>query len=141
MEPNQNPPSEREWTIEEREEFFASQDAMTGLFNGMASNAPMEKTAPITLKDLQEMVAKFREQFPESLPYRNGADMSQETWNALNAVLKRDGVGQDGSGLPYPYYTMSLSAIEIHIVPGIPFGEVEECSCKERAKEKSNGTR
>ena len=31
MEPNQNPPSEREWTVEEREEFFASVDAITGL--------------------------------------------------------------------------------------------------------------
>jgi hypothetical protein len=28
-----NPPSEREWTIEEREEFFSSQDAITGLPN------------------------------------------------------------------------------------------------------------
>jgi hypothetical protein len=28
---NQNPPSEREWTIEEREEFFTSRDAITGL--------------------------------------------------------------------------------------------------------------
>jgi hypothetical protein len=31
MDANQNPPSEREWTIVEREEFFASQDARTGL--------------------------------------------------------------------------------------------------------------
>lgn len=27
-------PSEREWTIAEREEFFAGQDAITGLING-----------------------------------------------------------------------------------------------------------
>jgi hypothetical protein len=33
MEPNQNPPCEREWTIAEREEFFAGQDAVTGIFN------------------------------------------------------------------------------------------------------------
>jgi hypothetical protein len=33
MEPNQNPPCEREWTIFEREEFFAGQDAVTGIFN------------------------------------------------------------------------------------------------------------
>lgn len=31
MNPNQNPPSEREWTIEEQEEFFSSDDAITGL--------------------------------------------------------------------------------------------------------------
>lgn len=34
MDPNQNPPSEREWTIEELEEFFSSQDARTGLLSG-----------------------------------------------------------------------------------------------------------
>jgi hypothetical protein len=33
MEPNQNPPSERAWSIAEQEDFFAGQDAMTGLFN------------------------------------------------------------------------------------------------------------
>ena len=32
MDPNQNPPSERQWTPEEMEEFFSSQDAVTGLF-------------------------------------------------------------------------------------------------------------
>jgi hypothetical protein len=42
MEPNQNPPCEREWTIQEREEFFASQDAVTGLFpNSVANNVLM----------------------------------------------------------------------------------------------------
>ena len=42
MEPNQNPPSERDWTIEEQEEFFASQDAVTGLFpNSVANNVLM----------------------------------------------------------------------------------------------------
>jgi hypothetical protein len=36
MEPRSyfDPPSEREWTLEEQEEFFAAQDARTGLFNG-----------------------------------------------------------------------------------------------------------
>lgn len=36
MEPRSyfDPPSEREWTMAEREEFFASQDAITGLLNG-----------------------------------------------------------------------------------------------------------
>ena len=38
MEPNQNPPCEREWTPEEMEEFFSSQDAVTGMFNGTPIN-------------------------------------------------------------------------------------------------------
>jgi hypothetical protein len=42
MEPNQNPPCEREWTIEEQEEFFASQDAVTGLLNGVPKQPPIE---------------------------------------------------------------------------------------------------
>lgn len=46
MEPNQNPPSEREWTIQEQEEFFASVDAITSIPNGSmvgswASNGPL----------------------------------------------------------------------------------------------------
>ena len=42
---NQNPPSEREWTIEEREEFFAGQDAVTGLFNGAVANSSVHCSA------------------------------------------------------------------------------------------------
>ena len=40
MEPNQNPPSERAWSIAEQEEFFASQDAITG---AIISNAPFRE--------------------------------------------------------------------------------------------------
>ena len=39
MEPNQNPPSERDWTEQEKEEFFASTDAITGLPNGSMAGA------------------------------------------------------------------------------------------------------
>ena len=42
MEPNQNPPSERDWTIEEQEEFFASQDALTLNFNDIPKQPPIE---------------------------------------------------------------------------------------------------
>ena len=35
---DQTPPSEREWSIEEREEFFASQDAITGKIPGLSGN-------------------------------------------------------------------------------------------------------
>jgi hypothetical protein len=42
MEPNQYPPSEREWTPQEMEEFFAGQDAVTGLFReATAINTPV----------------------------------------------------------------------------------------------------
>ncbi len=52
MDPNQNPPSEREWSEQEKEEFFSSQDAITGLPNsalaGMPTNAlPFRPTASI----------------------------------------------------------------------------------------------
>ena len=39
MDPNQNPPSERDWTEQEKEEFFASTDAITGLPNGSLAGA------------------------------------------------------------------------------------------------------
>jgi hypothetical protein len=42
MEPNQNPTSERDWSIEEREEFFASQDAMTLDFNSIPKQSPIQ---------------------------------------------------------------------------------------------------
>jgi hypothetical protein len=50
MEPRSyfDPPSEREWTIEEREEFFAGQDAVTGLLNGTAvNNVPFRPNSSI----------------------------------------------------------------------------------------------
>ena len=52
MDPNQNPPSDREWSEQEKEEFFSSQDAITGLPNsalvGMPTNAlPFRPTASI----------------------------------------------------------------------------------------------
>ncbi len=53
---NQNPPSEREWSIEDAEEFFSSQDAVTGLLGGgYVANASLSFGA-ITLSDIQEMV-------------------------------------------------------------------------------------
>ena len=45
MEINDNPPSEREWTIAEREEFFASQDARCGIavdFSKVSHQPPIE---------------------------------------------------------------------------------------------------
>jgi hypothetical protein len=42
MEPNQKPPSESEWTEEEKEEFFKSQDAMTFDFNSIPKQPPIQ---------------------------------------------------------------------------------------------------
>jgi hypothetical protein len=50
--------SEREWSEQEKEEFFSSQDAITGLLGGgMASNwsSGQQLSAPLTLKDVKEM--------------------------------------------------------------------------------------
>ena len=65
MDANHNPPSERDWTIEEQEEFFSSQDAITGLLGGgVATNwTPSESLPPITLSGLQETYADFEEKF------------------------------------------------------------------------------
>ena len=41
MDQNQNLPSDRKWTIEEQEEFFASQDALTCNFNDVPKQPPI----------------------------------------------------------------------------------------------------
>jgi hypothetical protein len=65
MDANQNPPSERDWTIEEQEAFYASHDAVKGLLGGgVATNrTPSEVLPPITLKGLQDTYADFQEKF------------------------------------------------------------------------------
>ena len=42
MDPNQNLPSECEWTEQEKEEFFTSQDAMTLDFNSIPKQPPIQ---------------------------------------------------------------------------------------------------
>ena len=59
MDANPSHPSEREWTIEEREEFFKGVDAVTGIPNGsaVASNSGvwMSEIRHFTLQDLDEI--------------------------------------------------------------------------------------
>ncbi len=59
MDANQNPLSERERTIEDREEFFKGTDAITGIPNGsaVASNSGvwMSEVRQFTLQDLDEI--------------------------------------------------------------------------------------
>ena len=69
-----NPPSERDWTPEEMEEFFSSQDAITGLPNsalaGMPTNAlPFRPTASINHCG-DELAKEWERAFhePRSLP-------------------------------------------------------------------------
>jgi hypothetical protein len=42
MDANQNPPSERDWTEQEKEDFFSSQDAVTGILNGIPNQPPIQ---------------------------------------------------------------------------------------------------
>lgn len=58
MEPNQNPPSEREWTPEEMEDFFSDKfiDAYNSNVNAMITNGPVTATSEeITLEKLIKM--------------------------------------------------------------------------------------
>jgi len=67
MDANQNPPSERDWTEQEKEEFFASQDAVTGMFNeGIASNAGTywRDTLPISPSWLRMITDEMGTKFP-----------------------------------------------------------------------------
>jgi hypothetical protein len=59
MEPNDNPPSEREWTIEEMEEFFS--DKYT---NAYASNSKPVDSSSITLASLQQALSEYDRKFP-----------------------------------------------------------------------------
>lgn len=151
MEPNQNPPSEHEWTIEEQEEFFASQDAVTGKlpsetvedyfnncdgkwidrFLGKSVNnsyAPMENK-PITLESLIKTNDEFHKQFPIPVEYKNGADMSRETFESLGKrikLVKPQGEAWLGMNVD------NFIGVEIHIVESVPFGCVEKCRCHHR---------
>lgn len=130
MDANQNPPSERDWTIEEREEFFASQDAVTGLFSGAVAynGVPNASTKPLTLDMLVKIKEDLDKQFPEPLKYKDGADMSHETFVALGIPM----ASKDNGKTWFDHHINPIIGIEIHIVPSLPFGAVEECRCKER---------
>ncbi len=132
MDANQNPPSERDWTIEEQEDFFASQDAVTGLFSGTVTynGVPNAFTKPLTLDMLIKMKEDFDKQFPEPIKYKDGADMSHETFVALGIPM----ASKDNGKTWFDHHINPIIGIEIHIVPGMPFGAVEECRCKERYK-------
>jgi hypothetical protein len=131
MEPNQNPPCEREWSQEEMEEFFASQDAITGLFpNCVANNSyPPMDNQPITLESLIKSNDEFQKYFPIPVAYRNGADMSRDTFEELGKRIKLvKPQGEAWLGINVDNFI----GVEIHIVNTVPFGCVEECRCNQR---------
>lgn len=130
---------DRKWqevVIEEQEDFFASQDAVTGLFSGTVTynGVPNAFTKPLTLDMLIKMKEDFDKQFPEPLKYKNGVDMSGETFHALGASLGFPTMLSENGGQSWidPHFN-PIIGIEIHIVPSLPFGAVEECRCKIRA--------
>jgi hypothetical protein len=129
MDANQNPPSERDWTEQEKDEFYASIGLSgTPINNTLYRPSPME-TEPITLSGLLKMKEDFDKHFPEPLKYQNGADMSPETWEAMRpnfAPYKNEIEAHRTVG------THPFCMIHIHIVPGMPFGAVEECRCSQR---------
>src|SRR5271157_4313805 len=74
-------------------------------------------------------------QFPEPIKYKDGADMSGETFHALGASLGFPTMLSENGGKSWidPHFN-PIIGIEIHIVPSLPFGAVEECRCEDRAK-------
>ena len=141
VDPNQNPTSEREWTEEEKDEFFNSNDAITGLPNGSLAGAwtsngagtPLSDNEPLTLDKLKETYDEFQKAFPIPVEFREGADMSRATFEELGKSIKLlKPQGQAWLGMNVDRFI----GVDIHIVNSIPFGCVEECRCKEREKEK-----
>ena len=108
MFPEDNVPSEREWSIEEREEFFKSQDARTGLLCGggletLWNNG--ETNAPFTVSGLHEAMENLESTLYRGIhitsitPPESGWLMSfycplcRETWFRLSpwAIKPEDG--------------------------------------------------
>ena len=80
MDANQNPPSERDWTEQEREEFFASTDAITGLPNGSVAGAVAINsgwTDRVRMPNFVEAVEKYMKDLPPQPPI----EWSTGAWN------------------------------------------------------------
>lgn len=128
-----SPPSERDWTPEEQDEFYKSLG--DSIFSGISreiTNAPVSvPSEPLTLDNLLKMKAEMDAKLAEigPLPFKNGADMSQETWEALKKQIPP-------SPLLEPIFNPLATAkafmgVDIHIRPDIPFGETRECTCED----------
>ena len=94
-------------------------------------------TNSLNLEHFQELKDKFDAQFSTPMPFRNGADMSKRTMMQLMRVLGGGYLSSFDNGKTWTDLKMDpVMRVEIHIVDDVPFGVVEECRCKERAKEK-----
>ena len=140
MDPNQNPPSERELTLPEVDQLLFKwgevvRDAITGMSGAgaVASNASMPLlNEPITLDSLTKMNDAFQKAYPIPIAFKDGADMSQATFDELGKSIKMvKPQGEAWLGMNVDNFI----GIDIHIVNSIPFGAVEPCRCKEREKE------
>jgi hypothetical protein len=126
-----------EWSEADIEKLISSlaneirQDTEKEIAHHMASNAAIESGKfphPLTLEYLTQMKEDFDKQFPEPLKFKNGADMSRATFNLLKiGIVPRETNGS-------PTFATPLNAIDVHFVESVPYGKIEECSCKERNK-------
>jgi len=105
---------------------------MKRLFSGrVASNSSVSSTdnPQITLESLIKMNDEFQKQFPIPVEYKNGADMSRETFEELGKsikLVKPQGKAWLGMNVD------NFIGVEIHIVESVPFGCVEKCRCHHR---------
>ena len=96
-----------QWTIEEKEEFFASQDAVTGLFSGSVANnaSTLPDNPPVTMDSLKAICDKFHEAFPIPIEWSTGA------WNGPLIELDPDD--------PFGYMEQLFSS-GVHITSIVP---------------------
>ena len=87
--------------------------------------------AALTLQNLVKMKEQFDKDFPPS-KFDKGADMCRDTLLALTQTLGIEVCTRDGGMTWFDPHKVPITGVEIHIVPSIPFGEVEPCRCKER---------
>lgn len=102
---NQNPPSEREWTSAEMEEFF-------GATGAVVSNAALQSGQfphPLTIQRLAEMADAFKKEFPVLPPYYR---VNQKTYDSLKKL-----------SIPSIGPLLSLSSMEFRIDDTVPDGE------------------
>lgn len=81
---------------------------------------------PLTLKRVTELLKGIEARFPAPPKFRHGAEMSPETFELLKAVTRAEAAGsRTFGGLRVPDM---LRGITIHLVEGMPLGEVREAS-------------
>lgn len=126
--PNDLTPEEIEALVDKLAAYTNSE--IGGIVTSVPNASTCLESEPITLSGLMKMKAELDQQFPEPVKFRNGADMSHETFVSLGIPM----ASKDEGKTWFDPHINRISDIEVHIVPSVPFGKVEECRCKERAK-------